>query len=141
MDAGDMTAAMGGFFMGQMFAGQTQVKPALLHFVCVRVDITSDIIGTLTEVIRETFLEVPLETSLFLEFTKKAELYVHRRKEDVGRQPLLAFGLCALTWTKKDYFLTLGIRAENGAPIEMNIALFRHLLVKLDVKKIKYEIW
>jgi len=38
MDAGDMNAAMGGFFLGQMFAEQAQAKPSLLHFASIRVD-------------------------------------------------------------------------------------------------------
>jgi hypothetical protein len=137
-----MDAAMGGFLMGQMFAGQIQNKPALLHFVSVRVDRTIDILDILKRVIRETFFEVPPETELNFEFTDKAELKVWKRaKPFIGEKPLFAFGLCGLTWTRKDNFFTLGLRTEIGAPIEMNIALLRHLLIHLDAKKVKYELW
>lgn len=140
MDSGDMTAAMGGFFLGQMLAGQTQVKPALLHFITVRVDRDVDIMSVINEVLLDAFLDLPADTKLFFDFNK-AQLKVHKLEKDKRKQPLFIFGLCGFAWTKKDHFLTLGLRSENGAPIEMNIALLRHLLINLDAKKIKYELW
>jgi hypothetical protein len=62
MDIGEMNAAMGGFFFGQMFAGQNQAKSALLHFVSVRVDKSDYILNALSEVLKEAFLDVPQET-------------------------------------------------------------------------------
>jgi len=141
MDAGDLNAAMGGFFLGQMFAGQTQAKPVLLRFISVRVDRTVDILTIIAEVIKDAFIEVPLETELKLDFTNKAELKVWKKNKSIGERPLFTFGLCAMAWTKKDNFLTLGIRSENGAPMEMNMSLLRHLLLHLDANKIKYELW
>jgi hypothetical protein len=140
MDSGDMVAAMGGFFLGQMFAGQTQAKPAFFHFVSVRVDRNADIMGVVNEVLLDAFLDLPADTKLFFNFDK-GQLKVHKHQKDKGKQPLLLFGLCGMAWTKKDYFFTLGLRNEIGAPIEMNMALLRNLLAKLKAKKIEYEIW
>jgi len=144
MDAGDMAAAMGGFFMGQMFGGQTQARPALQHFVAVRVDRGVDIVSILAEVVKDAFLEVPPETKLNLEFTDKAELKAWKNKfgsRAIGEKPMFTLGLCSMAWTKKDYILCLGLRNEVGAPFPLNIALLRHFLISLDTKKVKYELW
>ena len=141
MDAGDMAAAMGGFFLGQMFTGQAQAKPALLHFVSIRVDRNKDVLDSLVEVFKDAFLDIPPETELDLEFTNKAELKVWRKKKGIMEEPLFVVGLCTVSWTKKDYILTLGLRNEVGAPYTLNIALLRHLLISLDAKKVKYELW
>ena len=137
MDAG---SAASGFMMGLLFGGQTQAKPTLMHFVTVRVDRDVDIMNILNEILLDAFLDLPSETKLFFDFDK-AQLKIHKQQKDKGKQPLFIFGLCGLAWTKKDYFLTLGLKGENGVPIEMNIALFRNLIVHLDAKKVKYELW
>ena len=141
MDAGDMTAAMGGFFMGQMFAGQTQGKPALMHFVALRVDRDQDILNALNDVMLEAFLNLPADTKLKLEFTNKAELKVWGPQKMIAEKPLFVVGLCSMVATKKDIILCLGLRNEVGAPFPLNIALLRHLLISLDAKKVKYELW
>ena len=76
MDVGEINAAMGGFFFGQMFAGQTQAKPALMHFACIRVDKKDDILDTVAEVLKDVYLDLPQETELDFEFTNKGELKV-----------------------------------------------------------------
>ena len=126
MDIGEMNAAMGGFFFGQMFAGQNQAKPALLHFVCIRVENVQDMLKTLAEVLKEVFFEVPQDTQFDFEFTNKGELKVWRKNKGIMEQPLFVVGLCTASWTKKDYILTLGLRNEVGAPFPLNIALLRH---------------
>lgn len=145
MDTGDVLGAMGGFLAGQMFAGQSQLKPAMIRFVSIRVEKETEVefFGSLGEVIREVFLEVPKELNLDFEFTNKSELKIwgSQHNKRIGGQPLFTFALFGHSWTKKDHFFTLGLRAENGAPIELNIALFRHMLIKLDAKKVKYELW
>ena len=149
MDVGEINAAMGGFFFGQMFAGQTQTKPASLHFVCIRVDKKDDLFDALEETLKEVFLNVPQETKFGFEFTNKGELKVWKENKGIRDQPLIRireqplfiFGLCTSAWTKKDYILTVGLRNEFGAPFPLNMALLRHVLESLDAKKVKYEIW
>ena len=141
MDTGDMSAAMGGFFLGQMFAGQTQAKPALFHFASIRVDRKENLLDVLAEVLKDAFLNIPQETELDFELTNKSELKVWRKNKGVMEQPLVVFGLCAVSWTKRDYILTIGLRNEVGAPFPLNMALLRHMLKSMDAKKVKYEIW
>jgi hypothetical protein len=141
LDVGEINAAMGGFFFGQMFAGQTQTKPALLHFVCIKVDKKDDLFDALEETLKEVFLDVPQETKLGFDFTNKGELKVWRENKGIMEQPLFTVGLCTNAWTKKDFMLILGLRNEVGAPIPLNLALLRHILKSLDAKKVKYEIW
>lgn len=127
--------------MGQIFAGQGQAKPVLLQFANIRVEKEQEIIEPLLEVLRDVFLDIPQDMGLQLEFTNKAELKIWREKKGIGGQPLYVIGLCTNAWTKKDYILTIGIRNESGAPFPLNMALLRHLLINLNKKEIKYEIW
>jgi hypothetical protein len=138
---GEINAAMGGFFMGQLFAGQTQTKPALLHFVCVRVEKDKDMLNALKDVFKDAFLNIPPKTELELEFTKKGELKVLRKNRGAMEKPLFVVGLCTASWTKKDYILTLGLRNEVGSPFPLNMAILRHLLINFKANKIEYEIW
>lgn len=101
MDAGDMTAAMGGFFLGQMFAERAQATPALLHFASIRVDRKEDILDTLGEVLKDAFFKIAQETELDFEFTNKGEMKVWRKNRGMMEQPLIVFGLCTVSWTKK----------------------------------------
>ena len=72
MDAGDMAAPMGGFFLGQMFAGQTQAKPALLHFIAVRIDRDVDIMSVINKGLLDAFLDLSADTKLFFILTKQS---------------------------------------------------------------------
>ncbi len=130
---------------GQKSGGQNSLIPAFIHIVSVRVDLTSNIATVLAEVISDTFLETVPNPGLSLEFTKKnpylGDLNVRTKSEDARAQPILSFWGCGLTGTNKDSFFTVSLRNINGVPIEKNMALLRHLLINLDSKKIKYEIW
>ncbi len=136
-----MAAVMGGFFMGQMFAERAQAKPALLHFVSIRVDRDKDLLDILSEVLKDAFLSIPPETELDLEFTNKGELKVWRKNRGVMEQPLFVVRLCTVAWTRKDYILTLGLRNEVGAPFPLSIAFLRYILISSDATKVKYELW
>lgn len=144
MDSSDVLGAMGGFMIGQMFARQTQEKPSVLHYVSIRVDDSDGeaLLISLNDIMREVFLNLPTDIGIDFEYTNKAELKVWATKNNrrIG-QPTFTFLLCGHSWTKKDQFFTIGLRNEYGAPIEFNIALFRHILLKLDEKKVKYELW
>jgi len=130
---------MGGFMMGQMFAGQS--KTASFNFVAIRVDKGFDMIPVLEETIKDGFFESPSQVSLELEFTKKTELKVWNKPKKRGQKPLLIFPLCYYSWGKKDIFLCLALRNAVGKPIPLNMSFLRNLLQNLDSKKVKYEIW
>ncbi len=103
-----MTAAMGGFFLGQLFARQTQVKPALLHFACIRVDRKEDMLDTLAEVLKDAFLDVASETELDLEFTNKGELKVLRKKRGYWKNHFLFLDYAPYLGPKKIIFSLWG---------------------------------
>ena len=84
MDAGEINAAVGGFFFGQMFAGQTQKKPALLNFVALRVNRDVDINNIIMEVLKDTFLELKPDKDLEIEFANNGQLKVLEKPKSAG---------------------------------------------------------
>lgn len=143
MDAGDVAAAAGGFWMGQMFAGQSQAKPALFHFVALRFNRNFDVMPLVKEVIREIFFE-PVsnpKADLELEFTGKAELKVFNKPKKWGQDPLLTFPMCYWYASRVDLFFCIALRNEISSPMPQNISLLRNLLIKLKANKVEYEIW
>ena len=139
MDAGDQFSFMGGFMMSQMLADQS--KTASFSFVALRFDRDFDVMPVLEETIKDVFFDSPSQVSLELEFTKKAELKVWSKPKKWGQNPVLVFPMCYYSWTKKDVFFCLATRNEISSPIPLNMALLRNLLINLNAKKIKYEIW
>lgn len=127
--------------MAQMLG--EEMKPALasLPFVAIRFDRDLDITPLLEETIKDAFFESTSEISLELEFTKKAKLKVWNKPKRFGDKPLLLFSMCYYNWFKKDAFLCIALRNEIGAPLTFNITFLRNLLINLNAKEIKCEIW
>ena len=137
-----MGSAAAGFMFGQMFAGQTQAKPALFHFVALRFSRDTVITPILKEVIKYVFLQPATSSNadLDVEFTDKFELKV-LNKSNWRNSTLLTFPMCYVYSENVDLFFCIALRNEIGSPIAMNIALLRNFLFSCDNKKIKYEIW
>ena len=54
---------------------------------------------------------------------------------------MFRFSMCYRSWFKKDPFLCLALRHQMDEPITLNITRLRNLLINMNSKKIKYEIW
>jgi hypothetical protein len=125
----------------QLFAGQEQISTLTLpRFISLRIDRTVDLNKILNQVMIDTFLEAPPDAKLDFEFIKN-QLIVSLTNGNQQKVKEYTFGLCMLAFTKKDCFFSLGLRNDAGAPIEMNMALLRHLLIVLNAKKAKFELW
>ena len=104
---------------------QNNVMPSSI--IAIRFERDVEIGSILDFIIKDAFLEVPPTTKIELEFTKKCELKAHIKPKKRGEKPLIIFPMCSHGWSKKDYFLTIGIRDQVGNPLTLNITLLRHL--------------
>ena len=133
---------LGGFLMAPFLFGMQQEKNVSPYsIIAIRFEPNLQITPMLEDVIKNAFLEGSTDYPIELELTEKAELKVFNKPKKGRIKPLLVFTMIGRGWSKKDSFLIMGIRDQIGNPLILNITLLRHLLLKLNEEKIKFEIW
>jgi hypothetical protein len=139
----DASSGAAGFMMGLMMGREGQSRPATYGFVAIRFEKDFDLLSTLKEVIEYAFRNTPPkpEERVMLEFSNKFELKLFPESKKWGDKPIITFPMCFLYQSAKDFFFCIALRNEIGSPIPLNMVLFRHLLINLDAKKVKYELW
>ena len=133
----------GGMLMAPFLFDMEQNNILGSSIIAIRFERDAKIESILEYVIKDAFLEVPPKANpeIELEFTKKCELKAFNKPKKWGEKPLIIFPLVSHGWSKKDYFLTIGIRDQAGNPLTLNITLLRHMFLKLTKDKLKFEIW
>ena len=133
----------GGMLMAPFLLEMEQNKILASSIIAMRFERDVNIESILEYVIKDAFLESPSKANfrIEVEFTKKCELKVFNKPKKWGEKSIISFPLCSKGWSKKDQFLTVGIRDQSGNPLTLNITLLRHMFLKLTKEKIKFEIW
>jgi hypothetical protein len=132
-------------FIGGMFGIETlsndeslfQAKTPFISIISIRF---APDINLVKETIKENFLKEQFDIAL----TSNAndfKIVVDKAPKKWNSEYVMTFSNASYVHFEKDAFLTIQIRDESGRPNEMNIALLRHFIKKLQDNKIEYEIW